>query len=616
MSISHDDIEKIRAANDIVDVISERVQLKQKGADFWGCCPIHNEKTPSFKADPRTQLWHCFGCDNGGDVFNFIMQLDGLTFPEAARKLADRANIQVEETKADNRARNEKNRLKEALNAAREFYHLQLMRSKSKGAANARSYLSKRGFGGDIPRTWELGYAPGGTSLVKKLTSSGFKEREILDANLAVKTDRGTLRDRFFDRVMFPINDANGECIAFGGRILGDGSPKYLNSQETKVFHKGQVLYGLDKAKKSMTLTSTAIVVEGYTDVIAMHEAGLTNTVATLGTALTSEHIQILRRHAGKRIVYLFDGDEAGQRAIDRALQFVDSSITPEAGRKHIELCAMTIPDDLDPAEFISEFGGEAMKKLVDEASPLIKFGIERRIEMNDTSTPEGRAKALLDALEVLVPIHDSILAKDYAAQIADRLNYRIEDAISKLEDLHAERSQRSRYGANKPVNPATDETASQDMPMQAKEQKKPKLTSKQRSRRRLEQDFLGLCAQYPQIAIAYAEALESDFWSNKKVGALANSIIEFIVGNLEASATDIIANASGEDDRIKGMLTRYSPRDGSTPEEDAQFLSKELEIAYLEDQLAEYRSNVDDDPHVFDKIVEIQGRIADLKAR
>lgn len=615
MAISHDDIEKIREANDIVDVIAERVQLKQRGQEFWGCCPIHHEKTPSFKADPRTQLWHCFGCDNGGDVFNFIMQLDGLTFPDAARKLADRASIQVEETKANSKSRNEKNRLKEALDAARGFYNLQLMRSKSKGAASARKYLSKRGFGGDVPKNWQLGYAPGGSSLISRLKELGFTDREILDANLAVKTDRGALRDRFFDRVMFPINDANGECIAFGGRVLGDGSPKYLNSQETKVFHKGKVLYGLDKAKKSMTLTSTAIVVEGYTDVIAMHEAGLTNTVATLGTALTNDHIQVLRRHAGKRIVYLFDGDEAGQRAIDRALQFIDSSITPEAGRKHIELCAMTIPDNLDPAEFIEEHGADAMKKLVDEASPLIKFGIERRIEMNDTSTPEGRAKALLDALEVLVPIHDSILAKDYAAQIADRLNYRTEDALSKLDDLYKDRSSRKRASQAEPGDVSTNASLS-TAPVIDSADRKPSLSSKQRSRRRLEQDFIGLAAQYPQIAIAYAETLESDLWSNDKIKALANSIIEFIVADLGATATDIIAKVSGDDDRIKGMLTRYSPKDGSSPERDAEFLSREIEIAHLEDKLSEYRSNVNDDPDAFDDIVAIQGRISELKAR
>ncbi len=270
--------------------------------------------------------------------------------------------------------------------------------------------------GGRVPKDWQLGFAPGRESLVRHLSARGFGADEMIEANVALSRN-GKLRDRFFNRVMFPINDVQGECIAFGGRVIGKGEPKYLNSQETPVFRKSQVLYGLDHAKAAMASTGCAVVVEGYTDVIMLHEAGLRNVVATLGTALTSRHLRVLSRHAQHRIVYLFDGDAAGQRAADRALQFIDDSMTPEAGRNKVELAAVTLPDDLDPADFVAQRGADALRAVIEDAQPLVQYGIDRRIERHDLSRPEGRSAALADALSVLAPIKDSLLAKDYARQ-------------------------------------------------------------------------------------------------------------------------------------------------------------------------------------------------------
>ncbi|ROT89843.1 DNA primase [Gordonibacter urolithinfaciens] len=398
-TISEEDIQKVREASDLVAIIGERTPVKQRGRDFWCCCPLHNEKTPSFKIDPVLQLWHCFGCNEGGDVFGFLMKTEDLSFPEAVRKLAERAHIDIADTGGRGGVPSSKKaRLKAVCEATAAFYHTQLMRNPDADAAAARSYLAGRGLGGDVPRRWRLGFAPGRGQLVRHLSAQGFSAEEMVEANVAMKDRGGKLRDRFFNRVMFPIGDAQGECIAFGGRVIGKGEPKYLNSQETSVFHKSQVLYGLDHAKAAMAATGVAVVVEGYTDVIALHEAGIGNAVATLGTALTMRHIRLLARHAQHKIVYLFDGDEAGQRAADRALGFIDDSMTPEAGRAKVELAAVTLPDNLDPAEFVGARGADALRELIARAQPLLKYGIERRLAAHDLGSAEGRSRSLHSA--------------------------------------------------------------------------------------------------------------------------------------------------------------------------------------------------------------------------
>ena len=440
-TISEEDIQKVREASDLVAIIGERTPVKQRGRDFWCCCPLHNEKTPSFKIDPVLQLWHCFGCNEGGDVFGFLMKTEDLSFPEAVRKLAERAHIDIADTGGRGGVPSSKKaRLKAVCEATATFYHTQLMRNPDADAAAARSYLAGRGLGGDVPRRWRLGFAPGRGQLVRHLSAQGFSAEEMVEANVAMKDRGGKLRDRFFNRVMFPIGDAQGECIAFGGRVIGKGEPKYLNSQETPVFHKSQVLYGLDHAKAAMAATGVAVVVEGYTDVIALHEAGIGNAVATLGTALTMRHIRLLARHAQHKIVYLFDGDEAGQRAADRALGFIDDSMTPEAGRAKVELAAVTLPDNLDPAEFVGARGADALRELIARAQPLLKYGIERRLAAHDLGSAEGRSRALVDALAVLAPIKDSLLAKDYAVQIASRCRAREEDVLEQLARLEPPR--------------------------------------------------------------------------------------------------------------------------------------------------------------------------------
>ena len=601
--VSDDDIQKVREASDIVSLFGERQQLRQRGRDFWCCCPFHNERTPSCKIDPNTQLWHCFGCGEGGDVFSYVMKTEDLSFGEAIHFLADRAHIDIEDGGGRGVSQGRKQRLREVCREAAAFFHNQLMRGSSAGAAKAREYLAGRGFGGSVPKAWELGYAPGNGTLIRHLSSLGFTGEEMLEANVATRDGSGRLRDRFFERVMFPIDDASGACIAFGGRVMGDGNPKYLNSQETPIFHKSQVLYALDKAKSHMASSGTAIVVEGYTDVIALHEAGIRNAVATLGTALTMNHIRQLSRHAGRRIVYLFDGDEAGQRAAERALQFIDYAMTPEAGKTKMDICAVTLPDGLDPAEFIAARGEAGMSELLAAAKPLLVYGIERRIERYDIGTAEGRSDPLADALQVLAPIKESVLAKDYAAQIAGMVHVREADAFDKLAALKA------------PAAAAAVAVGEREAPRRAAVD----IPEAEMNRLRFEREFLGLAAQNPLLALGFADTMAKTRWHDRAHATIADALVAALMEDPGIGAAELIAKASAVDGRAPGILTAASPGQGARPESTLAYLANELSIGDGEEAMAALkakmaRGEAGDADAAFNELVAMQQRLTQLR--
>ncbi len=281
-----------------------------------------------------------------------------------------------------------------------------------------------------------LGFAPGNNQLINYLLSKKVRLEDMISANLAVKGSDGRAHDRFFNRIMFPISDVQGNIIAFGGRIMDDSQPKYLNTGETPLFHKSKIMFGFDKAKSNMTSSGSAIVVEGYTDVIAMHEAGINYAVATLGTALTKQHIRLLNQHAKKKIIYLFDGDEAGQRAADRALNFIDELSRPEIHGTKAQLMALTLPDNLDPKEYIDKYGKDKLVELLSKAQPLLDYGINRKISAYDLSVAGNKSKAATAAVQVLAPIKDSLLAKEYCQIIAQRTDMRSSDLIEILSKL------------------------------------------------------------------------------------------------------------------------------------------------------------------------------------
>jgi len=626
---SEEDIRKVREASDIVSVMSDRVLVRQKGRDFWCCCPIHEEKTPSCKIDPATQLWHCFGCGAGGDVFSLIMQLDSLSFPDAVYKLAERSNISITETGSNTGvAKGYKARLAEVCKETAAFYHVQLMRGKEASVAAARDYMAGRGFGGEVPKSWQLGFAPGNKALVSHLRKLGFKDSEMIDADVALVT-KGQVADRFFNRIMFPIHDVHATPIAFGGRVLGSGEPKYLNSKETPIFHKSEVLYGLDKAKASMTSTGVAVVVEGYTDVIALHEAGITNVVATLGTALTKQHIRTLGRHAKNRVVYLFDGDAAGQRAAQRALAFIDDSITPEAGYTKIELMAVTLPGNADPADFVAEKGAEALQTLIDKAQSLIAYGIEQCLSRHDMKNAESRSRALNEALSILAPIKDSLLAKDYAVQIAARVRMRENDVLDRLANLERPRVYEAK---EKQISPGQSQgigktgnvspTTQAEQPLQAGQaqatQKKEatlKLPQPEVNRRRFEREFLSLCAQNPLLALNHADALGKTQWHESIHQTIAEKLLEALADNPAITAAEIVAFVSGAEPGASSILTSGVMTQTTNSSETAAFLVEELGIGDTEDAIESLKAQLADgksiDPKdaemIFESVVALQ---------
>ena len=651
-AFSEEDIHKVREANDIVELFSERTTLRRRGRDFWCCCPFHQEKTPSCKIDPATQTWHCFGCGEGGDVISYVRKLDDVGFVDAIRFLARRANIEIKESPEAQRTFSKKARLKEVCGETARYYHTLLMRSTIEGVQSARDYLANRGLGGEIPNLWELGYAPGKNSLVSHLASLGYTAEEMIEANVAVGAKgsrsgaRGTagsdsrssahganapspstnsLRDRFFERVMFPIKNISGEVIAFGGRVIGTGEPKYLNTGETPIFHKSEVLFGLDKAKKAMAATGDAIICEGYTDVIALHQAGFTNAVATLGTSLTRQHIRILSHHAKSRIIYLFDGDEAGQRAAERALSFIDSSVTPEAGAGRVDLFALTLPEGLDPAEYLTAHGPDELNNLLQQAIPLIRYGIDRRLSRYDLTQPEGRGRALVDALNILAPIKDSLLAKDYAVYIAGRTRAQEQDVLYQLSKLKVPRTAED-YAQSPGRTQGRTHGQGQNQGRGQGQSPAPKriLSASEKNRILSEREFLSLCAQNPAMVPEFLNVLGQTNWHDKAHSMLANVIMDIICSNPSITVADLIAKAQQSCPYAEKVLTSSLTQGYASSYDTLKFLGEELSLGDLEEAVSDMKDSlsqlpkeaVEEKNQLFQAIVALQNEINTLRAR
>lgn len=519
--ISDEDIQRVRQATNIVDLVSETVVLKQRGQDFWGCCPFHQEKTASFKVNAATGLWHCFGaCQTGGDAISYIRKRDNLEFADAVRALAEKAGIEIQESGSAGPKGPKRNRLIECLTEAESFYHLQLMRGKSEGAARARSYLAARGFGSEICKRWRLGYAPGRGALVGYLRSKGFTVAEISAANLSVDRSNRT-SDRFYERVMFPIHDDQGRTIAFGGRVLGKGEPKYLNSSETPVFHKSKNLYALDRAKEMITATGTAILCEGYTDVISLHEAGFANAVAALGTALTLDHIRMLSRYRIDRIICLFDGDAAGQHAAERTVQYIDKT--------EANLLCVVLPNGQDPAEFLAAHSPVELQSQLDAARPLIDFVIDARLDKYDLSTPGRRVKALDSVVEVLAPLKRSVLIDELATKVAYRLPG-IEVATVK-------------EAIREKAVPAASDAPAPDAPRQAPAApiSYESISMSERRQLKSERELLSLIARYPDELRPLAQRMASCTWADSRHEAVLWAMLSTPDGT---SPRDVVAAA------------------------------------------------------------------------
>jgi DNA primase len=427
MPYAEDDKERVRAAINILDLVGGVTTVKRSGRTYMAVCPFHQEKTPSMSIDAARGLYYCHGCHAKGDIFSFVQETQGLTFPEALETLARQAGITLVEDPAAARRRGERDALIEAVRLAVRFYHRRLREGPDAG--QARAYLRTRGYDAEVVADFELGYAPAdGDALVRELRGAGVPDRVAAAAQLVSRGRGGGFYDYLRDRVLFPIRDLRGDPVGFGGRVLGDAKPKYLNSRESAIYHKSRLLYGLDRAKTEISKAGYAVVVEGYTDVIALHRAGMPVAVATCGTALGEEHFDLLRRFAD-RIVLAFDADQAGAGAALRG----DTLETPV--RLDLDLRVAVMPGGMDPADLVQTGRVEELRTAVQQARPLLRFRIERELARFDLSEPEERARALHVVGPLVGRVSDEIARTEYARFVAMELGVELEGVLRAAGD-------------------------------------------------------------------------------------------------------------------------------------------------------------------------------------
>ena len=409
---------------DIVDLIDSHVTLKKAGANWAACCPFHNEKTPSFTVSPTKQFYHCFGCGAHGTAIGFLMEYSGLGFVDAVKELASRAGMQVPEEEGRRAHHGPKHAsLTELMANAAKYYYEQLKRSDK-----AIAYLKARGLSGEIAQKFSIGYAPDGWQNLGAAFED-YSLAELQTIGLVIKNDQGRLYDRFRDRVMFPIANQKGEIIAFGGRVLGEGEPKYLNSPETPLFEKGQELFGLPQARAGLRDKNTAIVVEGYMDVVALAQHGVGNAVATLGTATTATHVKKLLRQVD-HIVFCFDGDNAGRKAAWRALE---NSLEALPEQKSIGF--VFLPEADDPDSFVRTHGKEAFERRIAEAMPLSEFLLRELANHCDMTSAEGRARLVSEAKPLLGRLQTPLLRLQLVKRLAEASGFSQQE-VERLCDL------------------------------------------------------------------------------------------------------------------------------------------------------------------------------------
>jgi DNA primase len=409
MGIVDEDVVRVRESTDIVKLITEHTQLKKVGRRWQGLCPFHNEKTPSFSVNAEEGLYYCFGCQKSGDAITFVQEMEHADFAGSVESLARRAGIQLRYTSAsEGESRKRRTRLIDAVGKAVEWYHQRLLEAPD--AAKARGYLRSRGFDGEMVRRYKIGWAPDEWDAL--VSSLDLSESVAKDAGLGFKNRAGRMQDSFRDRLLFPIYDHNDSPVGFGGRILPGGEgPKYKNSYESPIYAKSKLLYGLNWAKEDIVRADEAIVCEGYTDVIGFAHAGLDRAVATCGTALTDEHVALLRRFS-RRLVLAFDADAAGQAAAERFYEWEK--------QHELEVAVAALPIGVDPGE-LAQSDPEALRKAIDEALPFLGFRVARVLTGSDLSTPERRAR-VAEAAVAVVREHPSPLVRDqYVMDIADR---------------------------------------------------------------------------------------------------------------------------------------------------------------------------------------------------
>ena len=451
--IPRDFIDDLLSRTDVVEVVDSRVKLKKAGKNYQACCPFHNEKSPSFTVSQDKQFFHCFGCGAHGNAISFIMEFDRLEFVEAIEELARYHGLEVPREKGSRPAMSEEKKQQQQDDyavmeqVARFFQHQLRQNGNSKKAIE---YLKNRGLSGDIVKQWEIGYAPDSwDALLNTFGKDPQRIKQLVDLKLVNKNDQGRTYDFFRDRIMFPIRDKRGRVVGFGGRVLDDGGPKYLNSPETRIFHKGSELFGFYSARQNNRTLDTVVIVEGYMDVVALSQFNINIATAALGTATTPEHIQMLVR-ATSHIVCCYDGDRAGREAAWRALENALPAL-----KDGVRISFLFLPDGEDPDTMVRQVGKEAFMEMLDSAMPLSRFFFENLLKTHNVGTPEGK----IALKKAAMPLIESTLGEDQKQMLLEELakhtgefdRFKLQQDITKANQGSKQAYSPSRNQVNKP---------------------------------------------------------------------------------------------------------------------------------------------------------------------
>jgi len=574
-------IDDLVARIDIVEVISARVPLKKAGREFRACCPFHNEKTPSFWVSPTKQFYHCFGCGAHGTAVGFLMQYDRLSFPEAVEELAGRLGVDVPHEGGAPQPRADDS-LHELMGRVAQYYADCLARD-----ARAREYVKRRGLDSGIAKIFQIGYAQNSwNDVLKRFGGSDATRQHLAELGLIIERERGQVRDgerhydRFRDRIMFPIRDARGRVIAFGGRIIDQGEPKYLNSPETALFHKGRELYGLYEVRQVRQSLRRLLVVEGYMDVVRLHQAGVTYAVATLGTATTPDHLKRVFRLVSE-VVFCFDGDRAGRAAAWRALQ----NALPEA-REGREIRFLFLPEGHDPDSLVGEEGREAFEKRLADALPLSEYLVKALSEQADLTHADGRARFAEGARPLLERVPPGVYRELLLGRVAEAIRL----SPGRLQELWAAKTDGS--------------TASAAHASAAQPARRAVTTAISAGRGGLVRQAVRLLVHHPELAGEVSEAQLRELAASDEPGA---GFLVRLVGELQEQP----ARTTGQ------LLERWRDR----PEGDrlAKLAMSELLVTDLPAATRELKTAVDrllaeGDRRRIDLLLE-KGRTAELTA-
>ena len=427
MAIDERFLDELTNRLDMIDVVSRYVKLDKKGGRWWGCCPFHNEKTPSFTVDPEKKVFYCFGCREGGGLIAFVEKIEKLEFPDAVTLLARMAGMEVPTDEREQAAYKRRGKLLNLNREAARFFHESLQ---GEGAKPAKEYMAARRIAPRMVSRFGLGYAPDEwDALIRAMAKKGFDKADLLDAGLAVKNDKGRIYDRFRNRLIFPIIDVSGNVLAFGGRVLDDSKPKYLNSPESYVYHKSNNLFALNLAKN--TPEPYYIIAEGYMDVLMLHQAGFTNAVASLGTALTEEQCELLKKRTGE-VILCYDSDEAGQKATERAIELLRA--------RDVKIRVLRMKGAKDPDEFIKKNGADAFRALLEESENSSAYRLDKIRGKYDLSSDEGKLAFLNEAVTMVSGFRSAIEIELFAGKLAEITGIRRETIESEIRRAQGRR--------------------------------------------------------------------------------------------------------------------------------------------------------------------------------